>query len=302
MFSKIVKTSIFIVVSATILAAGSFNAQAEKDRLALQHYMLAKFKNPVANRAEYFPYMPLHILKTQYAKNLKLSDFLLGSYAYDLEARKQYTELNEFPPYVFNVSHGEKLYSTKFKNGKSFKNCFPNPAIKGNYPYFDTKKGEVVTIGLAINECRIKNGEKPWKYGKGKLADLDGYFAFKSRGQVLNVTIPNAAAEKAYNAGKKYYYSQRGSLKMSCATCHVQGAGNKLRAESLSPLLGQYNHFPVYRLKWQALGTLQRRFKGCNKNQGEQPQKLQSKDYRDLEYFLAYMSNGLKLDGPDIRK
>ncbi len=302
MFSKIVKTSMFLVVSATVLVAGSFNTQAEKDRIALQHYMLAKFKNPVANRAKYFPYMPIGILKNQYAKNLKLQDFLLGSYSFDLNAKKQYDELNDFPPYEFNISHGEKLYNTKFKNGKSFKDCFPNPAIKGKYPYFDVKTNQVVTIGQAINKCRVKNGEKPWKYGKGKLADLDGYFAFKSRGQVLHITIPNAAAEKAYETGKKYYYSQRGSLKMSCATCHVQGAGNKIRAESLSPLLGQYNHFPVYRLKWQALGTMQRRFKGCNKNQGEVPQKLQSKDYRNLEYFLAYMSNGLKLDGPDIRK
>jgi len=75
-----------------------------------------------------------------------------------------------------------------------------------------------------------------------------------------------------------------------------------VRNEYLSPLLGQTTHFPVYRLKWQGLGTMERRIVGCERNQGEKPHKPNSKWMRELIYFMSYMSNGLPIDGPDVRK
>ncbi|MDH5378316.1 MAG: sulfur oxidation c-type cytochrome SoxA, partial [Gammaproteobacteria bacterium] len=57
-----------------------------------------------------------------------------------------------------------------------------------------------------------------------------------------------------------------------------------------------------YRAKWQELGTLHRRFGGCNKQVRAKPFKPQSEEYRNLEYFLTYMSNGLKSNAPGMRK
>jgi sulfur-oxidizing protein SoxA len=50
------------------------------------------------------------------------------------------------------------------------------------------------------------------------------------------------------------------------------------------------------------MGTLHRRFGGCNGQVRAKPFKAQSVQYRELEYFLAYMSNGLELNGPGARK
>lgn len=108
--------------------------------------------------------------------------------------------------------------------------------------------------------------------------------------------------KKAYENGKEYYYTQRGYLKLSCATCHVQGAGQKVRNEKLSPLTGQITQFPVHRLKWEELGTLERRLSGCIVDQGQVSPKDESTQMKELVYFLAYMSNGMSIDGPDIRK
>lgn len=41
---------------------------------------------------------------------------------------------------------------------------------------------------------------------------------------------------------------------------------------------------------------------GCIKDEGQVPPKNTSKEMRDLLYFMAYMSNGMKIDGPDFRK
>jgi sulfur-oxidizing protein SoxA len=136
------------------------------------------------------------------------------------------------------------------------------------------------------------------------MADFEGFLASKSAeaGKKVNVKIDSAEAAAAYERGKEFYYTQRGYLKLSCATCHVQGAGKRVRNEVLSGLLGHTTHFPVYRLKWQSLGTLERRMEGCNKDQGQNPIKPNSKEMKELLYFMAYMSDGMKIDGPDIRK
>ena len=89
---------------------------------------------------------------------------------------------------------------------------------------------------------------------------------------------------------------------MSCAACHAQNSGLKVRGDLLSPALGQVTHFPVYRAKWGTVGTLHRRFSGCNKQVRAKPFKAQGEEYRNLEYFLTTMSNGLKLNGPSSRK
>ncbi len=50
------------------------------------------------------------------------------------------------------------------------------------------------------------------------------------------------------------------------------------------------------------IGTTHRRYGGCNKQVRAKPFKAQSAEYRALEYFHTYMSNGLIVNGPGARK
>lgn len=304
MLLKIAKTTALLALTTCTLNAANFNAQAEQDRLALIKYFEAKFADPEKNRNTFFPYSTDDELKNSIAKGLKHQDFAKGNYAFNIDGKAQYEEIKEMPPYEDAIDEGEELYNKKFANGKSFAACFPNPAIGTNYPYFDEKKKEVVTLGVAINECLKSNGEKPWKMKKGNMATLQGFISYSTMEEekVIDVKIQSADAAKAYERGKKYYYSQRGYLKLSCASCHVQGAGQRVRNEKLSQLLGQTTHFPVHRLKWDGLGTLERRMAGCIKDEGQVPPKDNSAQMKELLYFMSYMSNGMKIDGPDIRK
>jgi sulfur-oxidizing protein SoxA len=237
--------------------------------------------------------------------NVPLEEFANGVYGIDAASREQWEAIEEFPPYEIAVQKGEEIFNTPFKNGKTFASCFRNGGIgiEGDYPYFDKDTGQVQTLPLAINDCLVKNGEKPLPYGKGKLAAILAYMAKTSRGKVINVKIPNdKRAQAAYQKGKHFFYARRGQLNMACAHCHVDNAGNKIRADILSPALGHPSHFPVYRSKWGGLGTLHRRFTGCNKQVRAKPFPMQSEEYRDLEYFLTYMSNGIHWNGPGSRK
>jgi len=301
--SKKIITSLLAISVASFVYAGGFNTQADKDRKALQEYMEKKFAS-VKNASTFFPYSTKEELEKNFKWGLKGADFNLGSYAYNKGGKAQYDEINEMPPYEDAIDEGKELYAKKFANGKSFKECFPEPAIAGEYPKFDNKKNEVVTLTTEINRCLKDNNEKPWNVSKGKLAKLEAYFASvsKEKGKKINIKIDSKEAAEAYERGKKEYYTQRGYLNLSCANCHVQGAGKRVRNEYLSPLFGQTTHFPVYRLKWEGLGTLERRLKGCEKDTGQNPHKPGSKWQNEMIYFMSYMSNGLPVDGPDIRK
>jgi sulfur-oxidizing protein SoxA len=232
-------------------------------------------------------------------------DFINGVYAIDANARMQWEGVEEFPPYEPAVEHGEELFNEPFANGKAYADCFPEGGIgiRQSYPFFDTKTGQVRTLEGDINDCRVKNGEKPLKWKKGDIADLSAYMAYTSRGNKLDIKIPDdPRALAAYERGKRHFYSKRGQLNFACADCHVYYSGGQLRADILSPALGHPTHFPVYRSKWGELGTLHRRYEGCNKQVRAKPFKAQSEEYRDLEYFHTYMSNGLEVNGPGARK
>lgn len=236
--------------------------------------------------------------------DVAFDDYVNGPYSMDKGLREQWQQIMQFPPYSFALDEGKTLFNTPFKNGKRYADCFPNGGIgiRQNYPYFDTETGQVMTLELAINQCREKNGEKPLRYKKGKIASISAYMAYTSRGKRFDIKIPDdPAALAAYREGKEFFYSRRGQLGFSCASCHVQEAGKRIRADVLAPALGIVAAFPIHRAKWGNMGTLHRRFVGCNRNVRSKPFPPQSETYRDLEYFLTYMSNGLPVAGPGAR-
>lgn len=235
---------------------------------------------------------------------VKREDFVNGPYSMNEDMRKQWEEKEQFPPYEFALEAGKEMFSTPFKNGKTYADCFPNGGIgiRQDYPYFDTKEGKVVTLELALNRCREANGEAPYSYVKDEMASLTAYMAFTSRGKPFDIKIPNdARALEAYENGKRYLYTRRGQLNFSCASCHVQGAGQRMRAEILAPALGILNAMPIYRSEWSGMGTISRRFVTCNTQTRAVPLEPQSDEYRDLEYYLSYLSNGLPIAGPGAR-
>ena len=235
---------------------------------------------------------------------VKLEDFVNGPYSMNEDMRRQWEEKEQFPPYEFALEAGKEMFSKPFGNGKTYADCFPNGGIgiRQNYPYFDAKEGKVVTLELALNRCREVNGEAPYSYLKDEMASLTAYMAFTSRGKPFDIKIPDdPRALAAYENGKRYFYTRRGQLNFSCAGCHVQAPGERLRAEILAPALGILNALPIYRSEWSGMGTTSRRFITCNSQTRAVPLEPQSDEYRDLEYYLSYVSNGLPISGPGAR-
>jgi L-cysteine S-thiosulfotransferase len=258
----------------------------------------AEAPDPVAEAKAFRDYF------TKKFPNLKLDDFVNGPYSMNEDMRKQWEEKEQFPPYEFALEAGKEMFSKPFKNGKTYADCFPDGGIgiRQNYPTFDQKEGKVVTLELALNRCREANGEAPYSYVKDEMASLTAYMAFTSRGKPFDIKIPDdPRALAAYQEGKRYFYTRRGQLNFSCATCHVQSPGERIRAEVLAPALGILNAMPIYRSEWSGMGTTSRRFTTCNSQIRGVPLAPQSDEYRNLEYYLSYVSNGLPISGPGAR-
>jgi sulfur-oxidizing protein SoxA len=236
--------------------------------------------------------------------DVKHEDFVNGPYSMNEDMKRQWQEKEEFPPYEFALDAGKEMFATPFKNGKTYADCFPNGGIgiRQNYPYFDTKEGKVVTLELALNRCREANGEAPYSYVKDEMASLTAYMAFTSRGKPMDIKIPDdPRALAAFENGKRYFYTRRGQMNFSCASCHVQSPGERIRAEILAPALGILNAMPIYRSEWSGMGTTSRRFVTCNSQTRAVPLEPQADEYRDVEYFLSYVANGLPISGPGAR-
>jgi len=272
--------AVVIVVSAAqpLSAANDGNPQA--DAKAFKEYFVKRF-----------PKVPLN-------------DFVNGPYSMDEGLRKQWKAIDEFPPYEFAIDQGKQMFATPFKNGKTYADCFPSKGIgiRQNYPYFDSKSGQVITLEVAVNQCREANGEKPLDYTKDDMAAITAYMAFTSRGKPFDIKIPDdPRALAAYNNGKEYFYTRRGQLNFSCASCHVQNPGMHIRTEVLAPAYGITAALPIYRSAWGGMGTTTRRLRTCNSQVRGVPLPGGDEDYRDVEYFLSYMANGLPISGPGAR-
>lgn len=235
---------------------------------------------------------------------VKYQDYVYGALALEADSKAQYDSIMEFPPFEGVVEAGKEMWNKPFKNGKTFASCFPNGGknVAGNYPRFDASLNKVVTFEMDINQCLKANGEAEFKYGDvNTMGILTSYARTLSDGMKMNVKVEGAGALAAYEAGKEFYFKRRGQLNFACSTCHVDNVGNRIRAEVLSPTLGQTTHWPVFRAG-ERLTTLQSRYRGCNSQVRAVPFEVGSEEFNNLEYFMSYQDNGLPLKASVFRK
>jgi sulfur-oxidizing protein SoxA len=233
-----------------------------------------------------------------------LPDYVYGAMIANPDARRQYEQIMEFPPFVSDIEQGKNIWDTPFRNGKTFAGCFPDEGrnVLGNYPYFDPGRGKVVTFEMALNDCRRANGEEELAYGQRyPMGVLTAYARTLSDGMRMNVRVDSPAALERYEAGKALFFRRIGQLNAACAGCHLFNAGNIMRMEIISPVLGHATHWPIFR-GGEELMTFQGRFKRCMEQMRAVPYGYASEEWNDLEYYLSYLSNGVPLQSSVFRK
>ncbi len=192
---------------------------------------------------------------------------------------------------------GKKAWDRKFKNGKSLAICFPNAGkrVAATYPQFDAKARQVVTVEMAINKCLVLHGEPEIAAPNANLmGPLSAYFKSLSDGQRLTVRVGSVQAREKYDAGLMMFQRRIGQQDVACASCHVQNAGNIYQKQGLSAVIGQAVTWPRLQPGGRVIG-LQAQFQRCMQRSGAEPFAVGSEELNNLEYFHAFMSNGLTM-------
>jgi sulfur-oxidizing protein SoxA len=223
------------------------------------------------------------------------------------ERRENWLLLMEFPPYEEHVEKGREEWATPFANGKTFDDCAKDWPPANVYPVYVPESDDLRTIVGDINACLEANGEEPLKnVNNGKMARLVIAYKEKFNGEKVNVDVSDPGAVAWYEKGKQFYWAKRGQLNFSCADCHIHSSGQSVRGDVLSAGLGHTTGFPVYRTKWalagKPLGTIHRRYGGCNRQVRAASFKSQGPEYKALELYEAVMNTGIPLKVPSQRQ
>ena len=130
------------------------------------------------------------------------------------------------------------------------------------------------------------------------LLALTAFVAHQSRGLPI-APPPDPALEPFRNAGEALYQRRLGQLALSCAECHDRLAGARLGGNVVPE--AHPTGYPVYRLEWQTIGSLQRRLRNCMIGVRAEPFAMGAQELVELELFLMERAAGLLLETPGVR-
>jgi sulfur-oxidizing protein SoxA len=171
--------------------------------------------------------------------------------------------------------------------------------VAARHPAFDAAIGRPLNLEQRINRCRSQHQQRPaWAYESRELLALTAYLAKQSRGLPIEVDKdPRNAPFIA--AGRAEYQRRRGQLNLACDQCHDERWGRHLGG-SLIPQ-AQPTAYPIYRLEWQGLGSLQRRLRGCMSGVRSEPYEFGAPALVNLELFLMWRARGMAMEAPGVR-
>ncbi len=101
-------------------------------------------------------------------------------------------------------------------------------------------------------------------------------------------------------AGAEQYQRRQGQLNLACTQCHDRHWGRRFYTDLLSQ--GQPNGYPLYRLEWQTLGSLERRLRSCYVGIRAEPPPYGDLALRQLSLYLNWRAEGLAIEMPAVRK
>jgi sulfur-oxidizing protein SoxA len=203
-------------------------------------------------------------------------------------------------PGMLWVERGATLWAQPAgKSGQSCAGC--HASIKGaaaRYPLVD--RGRLLTLEGRIQQSRVeRQGAPAFRPESDELLAITAYVAHQSRGMPISVSV-DGPARKHLDSGRALYYRRVGQLNLACAQCHEQNWGRTLLSERISQ--GHPSAYPIYRLEWQTVGSLERRLRSCLSGVRAEVLPYGAPEYADLALFLAWRAQGLPVETPGVRR
>jgi L-cysteine S-thiosulfotransferase len=208
-------------------------------------------------------------------------------------------------PGMLWVLDGEALWKSKTgAAGKACADCHDDARVsmKGmaaRYPAFDAALGRPVDLEQRINLCRTLHQQAtPLAYESRDLLALTAFIAQQSRGVAISSGAdPQLAPFVA--KGHQLFTQRQGQLNLGCANCHDDNWDRHLAGSAITQ--AHPTGYPLYRLEWQSLGSLQRRLRSCISGIRAQTYDYGAPELVALELYLMARARGMPMDVPAVR-
>ena len=133
---------------------------------------------------------------------------------------------------------------------------------------------------------------------------LSAFLQETARQQPIRIAAPPDAAATArwqqhLDAGERLYNTRMGHMNLSCRQCHDDKVAADMRAQRI-PAAHPVG-FPVYRISWQGMGSMDRRIRACLSGVQAEIPAAQDVRLRQLELYLKIRAQGRLLEGPSLK-
>ncbi len=222
----------------------------------------------------------------------------------DMSAETQEMQADDMAnPGMLAVLEGRRLWDEPGAAGPSCAECHMAPegmaGVAARYPAWDAAEARAVDLGGRIDLCRTRyQGAEAAGPEDARLLALSALVGLQSRGMPV-APDPDPPMDAVREKGEALWHTRMGQLNLSCAQCHDDNAGGRLLAAPIPQ--AHPVGYPIYRLEWQAMGSLQRRFRGCMTGVRSEPFPPGSAEFVALEAFLMARAGGMAVETPAVR-
>jgi len=207
-------------------------------------------------------------------------------------------------PGMLWVLEGRELWSRKVGAARrACADCHGDAAesmkgVAARYPAFDESLGRPINLEGRINLCRTERQQAPALAPESRegLA-LATFIGTQSRG--MPIKSDDHRLTPFIEKGRALFSQRQGQLNLACSQCHDDNWGRLLAGIPMPQ--GHPNGYPIYRLEWQTLGSLQRRLRNCMIGVRAEPYLYGAPEYLALETFLMWRARGMLIETPGVR-
>lgn len=172
-------------------------------------------------------------------------------------------------------------------------------AVAAHYPAFDPALARPLDLEQRINQCRTEHQKaEPLGWESDDLLALTALVARQSRGQPIAVST-SPELRPFIDFGRELFRRREGQLNLSCSQCHDDNWGKRLAGNVIPQ--GHPTGYPVYRLEWQGLGSLQRRLRNCMTGVRAEPFDYGAPEAVAIELYLMERARGMPIETPAVR-
>jgi L-cysteine S-thiosulfotransferase len=208
-------------------------------------------------------------------------------------------------PGMLWVLDGEALWNGKAgATKKACADCHQDAragmkGVAARYPAFDKTLGRPVNLEQRINLCRARHqGATPLAYESRDLLALTTFVARQSRGMAIEAGT-DSQLQPFVARGHELFMQRQGQLNLGCTNCHDDNWDKRLAGSAITQ--AHPTGYPLYRLEWQSLGSLQRRLRACISGIRAQAYDYGAPELVELELYLMSRARGMPIETPAVR-